>query len=467
MSRHLLKRILIGLGYAALSVLVVVFTVALVAYGQGYVYDFKTGRIIKTGLVLIQSTPTGAQVTQNGKVLKKKTTYRGSFESGSYTFEVTKDGFHSWKKTLQVVASEVTLAHYVILIPKKPKVTLLDSRPQVVTQNISRDHRHLVYVTGGVDPGVYTLDPADPKPTRIYAPKPATATRPAETVTDAVWSDDASHVLVTAQAGPERLHYLMTASGDDARNLTDQFRFDFTGLKFSGTNWRQLYWISPDGLRRLDVEAQSVSGVLADKVSQIQVAGDRILYVQATSLGRSLWSIDGRGTKQELIQALPESPSYALAYASYRGQDQLAVVPSRTRVGTLYSDIFSANHVAKTIARDVDDALFSHDAHLLTFSSPTHLTTYDLERSDITGKLVTYEVSGQQNISSLSWYDNYHFLLNKGGRLVLMEYDGANAMDLGALAGSLPAHGSADGRSILALRPESAGMSFVQIVLKP
>ncbi len=467
MSRHILKRILIGTGYAALAAAVVLFTIGLVAYGQGYAYDFKSGRLIRTGLVIIQSSPAGALVTMNGKKTKKKTNYRASFEAGRYTFEVTKAGFQPWRKTLEVIASEVTLAHYALLVPNKPKVATLDTRSQILFQNVSRDHRHLVYVAAGADPGVYTVDPAEPRPTRIYTPKPATADRPAETAVDAVWSDDASHVLVTTQAGPARIHYLMTAAGTEVKNLTDQYRFDFTGLKFSSNNWRQLYWISPDGLRRLDVDAQSVSGVLADRVSQFYIAGDRVLYIHATELGRSLASIDARGQKQELIPALPESDSYALTYASYRGQDELAIVPARTRIGTLYSAIFSDHPVAKTLAHDVVEASFSPDGHLLVFNSPAHMTTYDLERSELLHKLVSYEVKGLNELRSFTWFDSYHFLTNQAGRLVLLEYDGANATALGDLVGALSAYGSADGRSVVAFRPDAAGVSVVQILLKP
>ena len=463
----MLRRILIPIGYFLVVAAVVLITVGLVAYGQGIEYDFKTGRIIHTGLVIIQSSPSSVAVSLNGKTTKKKTSYRASFEAGDYTFELAKDGYYTWKKTLKVVSSEVTLAQYVLMVPRHPNTTTLDTKAQIVAQSISKDHRHVAYATGGPEAAVYTLDLGNPKPVKIYSAKVATPEQPAETLLDVTWNDDASKLLVASQNGPTATHHLMNADGASAINLTQQYGFNFTGLKFNPANGQQLYWVSPDGLRRLDVGAQSVSAVLADKVTGFQMAPDRVLYVQTTELGHSLWSLDGRGHKQELIQALPESDTYAMAFTTYRGTEELAIVPSKTRVGTLYSDIYGTNPVAKTIARDVSEAAFAADGHLLTFSSATNLVTYDLELSTLTGKLVTYHASGIHDLAAVTWFDNFHLLANEGGHLMLMEYDGANGTDLGALTGTFPAYATADARSIVALRPVGSGVGYTQITIKP
>jgi hypothetical protein len=82
-------------------------------------------------------------------------------------------------------------------------------------------------------------------------------------------------------------------------------------------------------------------------------------------------------------------------------------------------------------------------------------------------QLVSYEVSGLQNMTALSWYDSYHLLTNQNGRSVLMEYDGANITDFGLLSGTGPAYSSADAKSIVAFRPEGVGVALVSILLKP
>lgn len=471
----MLRRILTLLGYLGVTVLVVAVTFALVAYGNDYTYDFSTRSIIQKGHVILGSYPNGLKVTVDGKELKKKTPYQAAYKVGVHTFELAKEGFWPWKKIMHVVAGQVTMARYVILIPKEPAQNTLDTRTGITAQSMSKDHKHLAYITSGAEAAVYVLELTNnAKPVKLYTPKAAVAateTAPAvgaEVLTDVMWSDDASHLLIASTIDGAPVHRLATAGGGEPVDLTGRYKFNFSGLMFSASNWRQLYWISPEGLRRLDVENQAVSPVLAERVSQFWVLPDRVLYVQKTDLGRSLWSIDNRGKRQELIQALAESDSYSVAYANYRGEDALAIVPVTTQVGTLYSGIFGDTPVAKVIARGVSSARFSPDGHFVVFTSPTAMTTYDLERSSIEGVPVTYSVTDQPGqLTSLTWFDDHHMLTTRDGRLYWSEFDGANRVDLGPVAGTLPAYGAYDGKAIVLFKSMTEGVRLTQMVIKP
>ncbi len=60
-----------------LAIGVLIFgTIALVYFAQGYSYDFKSGQIRNSGLVLLDSRPNGASITLNGKSISDKTPYR-------------------------------------------------------------------------------------------------------------------------------------------------------------------------------------------------------------------------------------------------------------------------------------------------------------------------------------------------------------------------------------------------------
>ncbi len=465
----MLRRILTFFGYFCLTLLVVGVTFALVAYGNDYSYDFSTHQIFQKGHVIISSQPSGAHLSEGGRLLNKKTPYQAAYKVGAHTFELTRDGFWPWQKTFNVVAGQVSLARYVVMVPKSPHITQLDSRPVVVAQSMSKDHRHLAYITGGTDAGVYTLDLGSPKAVKLYTPKAATDTDPAEVISEVTWSDDASHLLVVSNVGAQVVYRLAAAGGGEPANLTARYGFNFTGLSFSASNWKQLYWIAPDGLRRLDVDAPTPSTLLADKVSQFWVAPDRVLYVQQTDLGRSLWSVDGRAHHQELIQALAESDSYSVAAATYLGADELAVVPSKTQVGTLYSGIYGDTPVAKTIARGVTAASFSPDGHIVAFSSPTSVSTYDLEASSIMNSFVLYSFPPQSGaLTALTWFDNFHLLTTRGGTLYWSDFDGTNQVDLGAVVGGFPGYGTSDFKSVVQFKAAGAdGVHVVQLLVKP
>ena len=455
----MLRRIFLIFGYFCGVAAIVAITAGLVAYGNDYTYDFGSRSIIQKGHVIIDSLPAGVGVVADGKTLDKKTPYQAAYKTGMHSFGLTKEGFRAWEKTLKVVAGRVALVNYVILVPKKPTETTLDTRAQIVAQAISKDHRHLAYITGGTEAAVYTLDLGNKKVQKLYVPKAANPTAmpagAAELLQQVAWSDDASHVLISSDIGGTPQYRLATASGGgELVDLTQVFGFNLTGLRFSGSNWRQLYWISPDGLRRLDVGASTVSGVLAEKVTQFWAQPDHVLYVQQTEFGRSLWSLDAGGKRQELIQALVESDTYAVAETRYNGTNELVVVPAKTGIATLYTDIFGDTPTSKVLARGVSGASFAPDGRLLALTSATSAQVYDLERSELEQSLVIYSVAGQAgNLTSLTWFGNSHLLAVKGDELYWSEFDGANSVDFGKVYNGLPAYSDPDNKSIIQYRP--------------
>lgn len=472
----MLRRLFLIFGYFCGVTAIVGVTVGLVAYGNDYSYDFASRSIIQNGHVIIESLPTGLRVTADGKTLTKRTPYRTAYKVGDHSFSLEKNGFWSWQKTLRVVAGRVALANYVVMVPKQPIENVLDSRTDIVAQSISKDHRHLAFITGGLDAALYTLDLGNRKIQKIYTPKAATvpvvpSTAPAtpkEILRDTAWSDDASHLLIMSDIASVPQHRLATpGSSSDPVDLTQVYGFNFTGLHFSGSNWRQLYWISPDGLRRLDVGSATVSGVLAEKVIQFWTESDRVLYVQQTESGRSLWSLDNGGKKQELIQALVESGSYSVSQTRYNGADELIVVPAKTGIATLYTDIYGDKPESKVLAKDVANATFSPDGRLLALSSATTISVYDLERSQLEQAFIMYSISDQPGkLSVLTWFDENHLLSNREGQLYWSEFDGANRVDLGKILSTLPAYADPDAKGIVQFRPSDTEVKIIQVQIR-
>jgi hypothetical protein len=461
------RKILTILGYALLTMLVLLVTAGLVAYGQGYTYDFKTGKLTQDGLVIIVSSPSGAAVSLEGKDLKKKTEFRKLYEPGSYTFELNKSGFKTWSKTLTVTPGGVGMAQYAVLMPNSPKTTVLDDRQAILAQAISKDHNHLAYVVGGDQAGVYVSDIGGGVKKVFAVPVPE-KDKPLETLVSVAWSDDASHLLVTSQAGATKVYRVMSVGGGDVVNLTDQYKFDFAGLTFSQNNWKRLFWAAGGDLRRVDLDAKAVSGVLADKVAQVVPTDDRLLYVRADTTGYSLWNLDSNDKPQSVVAALTPSSSYDIELTSWNNQDELAVVPASTRVGLLYTGIFGSTPTTQTIAQNVDRSSFSPDGHLLAFYSGNEVAVYDFEKSDFLKERATYLFPKVTALHELTWFDNFHVVRNENGRIIWSEFDGGNAHDLGAAYAEFAAYGSNDNRSVIGLFDYGVGrVRSEQLLLKP
>lgn len=464
----MIRRILIIAGYFAAFLVIAGLTAILVAYGKGYSYDFKTGRIVHNGLLLLGSQPSGADITIRGKETHHHTPRRVTLQAGSYAVTVTKAGYRTWQKTVSIVASEVTFAEYILLVPNQLQPVKLAALPAAPTAVLSRDQKHLAYAESN---GTLMAGASDGQAKAIWhvpaVPSSADSTQPsASQITALVWSDDNSRLLATVATAGQNAYWVVNADGSGATNLTDLFKFDFsTGLVFTPGNAAKLYWNSPDGLRQLDMGAQTVSGVLADQVVQIIPASDRLFYVQQNQLGRVLMSIDRSGKKQQAVQILPASQSYSVAFASVNDQDYLAVVPSQTHTATLYIDPYGRRPTTEVISAAADTVSFSPGGSYL-LAEGAEPATYDVNRSELTGKPVVYGLPGLSNQPSATWYDDHHLIYSQNGQIWLTEFDGTNSSLLLSNAVS-PAWPLPSSHGFDAVVSAHSGAELERVIIRP
>lgn len=439
-----MRKALIVLGYILAAAVVVFGTIILVAVGKGYSYDPLKGRFTYRGLLIVGSTPSGANIKVNDRLIRHRTPYRATMEAKDYSLTVTKDGYRPWNKQVTITASEVYFAQYIFLFPTKIKQQTVVTHADISSLVASHDRRHFAYLTGGTDPGVWLLELTGKTGIKIYTPKAG------EQLTEISWSDDGSHLLIRSRLDNRDIYNLTAATGNATpTNLTDLFKLEFANLRFSPDNWRELYWLGADGLlRKIDASAQTSSAVLADKVVSFTLANDRAYYVATTTTGKSLFSLERGGRKTELAQSLPESSSYELAYSGFGGQERIAVLPVSTRVLSLHSGFDTPTPTALVVAKLAEHAVFSPDGRFLAFYNANGQASgiYDLEKA----KLHSFNaISG--GISQLSWFDEFHLLLNANSQASVVEFDGGNLTSLVALSPSSSVWNTSDWRLLISI----------------
>lgn len=449
----MIQRLIILFSYIVMGVAIIIGTIILVEYGQGYSYDFSSGKFSLNGLVVLQSNPTGAAVYINGHQIHRKTPYRDTLKTGTYNLELRRDGYRTWTKQVDIQPYQVSLLDSIFLVPTTIKTDNVTPNQPVASLIASRDRRHFAYITGDPVPALWVINPDSKQGTKVYSPQAATADHPAETLVDASWSEDGSHLLVHGQIGSTQQYTLVGAGGGTPTNLTDLFKFDFSGLRFSSYDWHELYWNSPSGLRKINVGAKTASAVLASGVSAYTFGPNRILYIQTTPTGKSLWSEDfSGGNQKELIESLAENASYQLEYASYAGHDLLAVLPAQTATVTVYSDIFSPTPTAKVISKSAQRISFSANGRYLAYFNSTGFGTYDVDQA---GFLFTKEAPG--SLTCLTWFDNAHVVVCHGQEAELVELDGANSTPIAPIVPGTPVFGSLDLRHIYTIEVPASG----------
>lgn len=142
----------------------------IIAYGRGYRFDFGNRALNATGLVVLQSEPSGAQILVDGEI-KSATQATLTLSPGWYDITIVKEGFQPWKKHVNV-QGEVVNKIEALLLPINPSLTAL-TVSGVVSPALSPDGSKLAYIvpdqpqatiSGALSPtrpGIWILDLTD------------------------------------------------------------------------------------------------------------------------------------------------------------------------------------------------------------------------------------------------------------------------------------------------------------------
>ncbi len=93
----------------------------LVFYAMGYRYDFKNKIFRQIGMIILESKPDSADIYINNDY-NSKTPFRiKNLLPNEYSVKISKDGFNSWEKILNVESKKVTWASNIVLFYKEPE----------------------------------------------------------------------------------------------------------------------------------------------------------------------------------------------------------------------------------------------------------------------------------------------------------------------------------------------------------
>ena len=100
--------------FMGLSVIGIVFVMMLVAMGYGF--DEK-GNFEQSGLIQISSNPKGATVEIDGDTQFSRTDFNKMLSNGNHRVKISKTGYDTWEKTINVDAGLLTRVEWARLFP--------------------------------------------------------------------------------------------------------------------------------------------------------------------------------------------------------------------------------------------------------------------------------------------------------------------------------------------------------------
>lgn len=112
---------------------------SVILYSQGYRFDWEKKKITQTGAFYFKVSPKNADIYINGKFKKRTSGITDSvliknLLPNRYEVEITstKEGYYSWKKTLEIKEKQATEAKNIILFPENPNFVLVATTTKAI-----------------------------------------------------------------------------------------------------------------------------------------------------------------------------------------------------------------------------------------------------------------------------------------------------------------------------------------------
>ncbi|OGK09160.1 hypothetical protein A2767_06305 [Candidatus Roizmanbacteria bacterium RIFCSPHIGHO2_01_FULL_35_10] len=107
----------------SLIIIFVSLLTGIIAFARGYRVDFQKQSVTSTGIIAVSAFPKASKVLVNGE-LKGVSDINLTLPPGNYEVEVRKDGYTSWKKTVDL-KGELVLSLDILLYPLNPSLSPL------------------------------------------------------------------------------------------------------------------------------------------------------------------------------------------------------------------------------------------------------------------------------------------------------------------------------------------------------
>ena len=299
------------LGYVAAVLMFFVVAAYVVLFATGYKFDWTTKTLKKTGFLLIETYPKGANLKVAGRKAGTTPVTVKRLLPGDYLVEIEREGYRPWKATLGVTSGLVTEKRNTLLTLKNlSSEVALDKT--VGSFALAPDRSRVAVVTNGE---VSLLNIQDKTTSTILAP-----TLILQQVKGLDGRDIASGKIISLAFGPDNRMLILDIQGK--RNLYHLMLNADTGTMslLSKGILTRIFWINSTDLILLQnsklyfARTDGAPKVVADKIIDCSVVDGAVYAINQDQFGKHfLLKVEKDGTTKTEAENLPVAKSYQLA----------------------------------------------------------------------------------------------------------------------------------------------------------
>ena len=249
-----------------LMVIAVIATVSILAFVVSGYWVGSDFQIERQGLLQIYSSPTGADVEIDGQPSSwlQRTNTSKTLAAGEHTVVLSKDGYDSWSRTVDVTEGLLYRLHYPRLFLKnRYEESAHDfSATPVNFATVTPDRNTMLLLTSA-GWQLFNLDSDSGKPVTLNPP----AGLLSGAIKSASWATDNEHILFELEDSGTAKWVLFNVKTPAASvNLTKEFNANFSKVKILDGSASNLLVVLDGNLHRIDVHARQISAILVPGV---------------------------------------------------------------------------------------------------------------------------------------------------------------------------------------------------------
>lgn len=433
--------------YAIMAVSIGLLVTVLLFIVLGYQLNRSDGRFEQGGLVQFDSLPGGAAVNIDGTLLGTRTATKSTLSAGNHRFVMTREGYRSWQKTVTLAPGAVLWLNYARLIPTDIRQENIASFGALSGSLVSPNAK---WIAVKDDPAVAEITLVDISRTDVKQKKVAipgaiiTPGNAGKTHSYRLMSWDASsrYVLLQHLYNETAVEWLILDTEDSARskNISMLLNVAMTNVVFSKSDSNVLYAQTDHDVRKVDINAATISRPLIANVAEFEVY-DRGLIVFTSRLDAAAGTrvagyYEDGAERPRVVRTVSDNgiPALHMAIGEYFGESFLALAYGdsveirRGRLPAEEKNWASLTHeTTLSVPGGTQYVAIRKDGRFVISQKDNELYVYDNELKR-TSKTTVKGLS--VGAGRVAWLDDYMFWSGTDGTLRLYEFDGENQNDI-------------------------------------
>jgi len=290
-------------------------------HSLGYALDFKQKRVVKTGMLSVETNVGGTEIYMDGK-LKGKTgaIFKNALEKNllpkTYKIELKKDGYYPWQKNLEIKEMLATEIKSILLLPAVSQKQLVLEK-KVQSFFVSPDERKIAYTLPNNKLEVLNLDNQN-----TYS------ILGADKIDLVFWAADSKSLFFRAQAD-KKISYFVWQEDDLVPTDLNKFLNGIVNpveFKWHPKDSTQIYFLSRKGnsasLYKIDFLNKAVLPEILKNVKNYEISDDGIYFLDKKSGFLFKTDFEGKSRQQLTLLALP----------NYNEKDDYKIIPLGSKI---------------------------------------------------------------------------------------------------------------------------------------